>query len=209
MTLLRPAVHVVVVCESPLAFLPLGAGSIVSTAVARAREAECRPTVSVWVAESVVRAWQLAPKQLHPNCEVVVGSSLFDHARSRGEEVLLVHDAQRPLTLSSTFDRVAAAIINGAVAARPAHVVVDTLKRMGADGKVLGTVDRNTVQSLTSPEGFLRSALIAGVPPAHWSLGFAPGDTKLVAGDQESLRVREAADVLLVESFLVWQTRGK
>ena len=80
---------------------------------------------------------------------------------------------------------------------------------MGADGRVLGTVDRNTVQSLTSPEGYLRSALDGSPPQGHWSLGFEAGETKLVAGDQESLRVREAADVLLVESFLAWQTRAK
>jgi hypothetical protein len=40
-----------------------------------------------------------------------------------------------------------------------------------------------------------------------WSLPLMKNaKVDFVRGDQESLRVREAEDVLLVESFLAWQT---
>lgn len=202
-----PRVHVIVVAEGALAFLPLGKTSIVATAVSRAREASCRPTVSVWVAADAEAAYEAAAAPLLPDCAIEVGQDLFDYASGVSADIVLLHDAQRPLTESQTFDRVVSAIREGATAARPAHVVVDTLKIVDGDKKVVGTVNRDTVQSLTSPEGYLRSALRREPRLPLWTFGAQPDLRELVRGDQESLRVREPADVLLVESFLAWQIR--
>lgn len=200
-------VHVVVVAEGSLAFLPLGKTSIVATAVARAREAACRPTVSVWVAAEAEAAFESAARNLLPDCEIEVGQDLFSHASRANADIVLLHDAQRPLTESQTFDRVVAAIRAGATAARPAHVVVDTLKVVDEGKRVVGTVNRDTVQSLTSPEGYLKSAMRTEPKLPLWSFGVEPDRREFVRGDQESLKVREPADVLLVESFLAWQVR--
>jgi 2-C-methyl-D-erythritol 4-phosphate cytidylyltransferase len=190
-----------------MAFLKLGHSSVVTTAVNRARSATCNPSVSVWIDSALIENWNVLPDKLRPSCSVVVSESLAECVSEYDAEVVLVHDAQRPLTLSSTFDRVAQAVIAGADAVRPAHVVVDTLKTVDENKRITSTINRDLVQSLTSPEGFRRSAVdFAGASDA-WSLPLKVGaTTDFVRGDQESLRVREAEDVLLVESFLAWQT---
>lgn len=201
-------VHVVVAAEGPLAFLPLGRTSIVATAVARAREASCRPAVSVWVSAEAEAAYEAAGRNLLPDCEIEVGRDLFAYAAGIDCDILLVHDAQRPLTESQTFDRVVGAVRAGATAVRPSHVVVDTLKVVDATKRVVSTVDRDKVQSLTSPEGYLKSAIALPDGAADWSFAVSPELKELVRGDQESLKVREPADVLLVESFLAWQVKA-
>jgi len=199
------AIQAIIVADSHLAFLPLGNTSIVATAAKRAAAAECSPQVLVWVGAQALDAWRATPKHLLPTCPIVVEGTLAEVALRCSAEVILIHDAQRPLTLSSTYDRVSAALNEGVVAARPSHVVVDTLKMVDANMRIVATVDRETVQSLTSPEAYLRSAITLHQPTDGWSLS-VDGRRELVRGDQESLRVREPADVLLVESFLAWQT---
>lgn len=200
-------VTVIVVADSELAFLPLGESSVVATAVERARAAACEPEVLVWVNPSLVTAYEgLRPAQ-RPRCDVSFVPSLAQLAAHCGADVVLLHDAQRPLTMPATFDRVAEAVHGSVQAARPAHVVVDTLKVVNDELLITGTVNRDEVQSLTSPEGYAVAEISTAGAPTGWYLAVNnPEAHEFVRGDQESLRVREAADVLLVESFLAWQT---
>lgn len=201
------SVHIVISVESELALLPLGSNTIVGNAVNRANGANCKPEVSVWIKPELRNAWQKLDKRLRDKYVVETAETLFDIAKQSKADVLMIHDAQRPLTLSSTFDRVADHISNEITSARPAHIVVDTLKIIDDTRIVTGTVNRDTVQSLTSPEGYLRTA-ITGHNDNGWTFITGNGTTELVRGDQESLKVRSPEDVQLVESFLVWQTQS-
>lgn len=200
-------VQVIVVADSELAFLPLGDSSVVATAVERAKAADCQPEVTVWVAEHCLAAWEALKPARRPRCAVSFIPSLAQLARHADADVVLLHEAQRPLTLPSTFDRVAEAVTGDVQSGRPAHVVVDTLKVVDETLLITATVNRDEVQSLTSPEGYLVSAITEEEPPTGWFLAVNdPSAHAFVRGDQESLKVREASDVLLVESFLAWQT---
>lgn len=199
-------VHVVIVADSELSFLPLGSNTIVGTAVLRAQSAQCRPTVSIWVRPDLRDKWQHLDKKLPKACEIEEAETLFEVATANSADIFMVHEARRPLTLNLTFDRVAEVISEEITSARPAHIVVDTLKIIDQNRIVTGTVDRNLVQSLTSPEAYLRSA-ITGNSDNGWTFSTGFGQTELVRGDQESLKVRSPEDVQLVESFLVWQTK--
>ncbi|MEY2634533.1 MAG: hypothetical protein RIS75_473 [Actinomycetota bacterium] len=193
--------------ESEIAFLKLGNSSIVKTAVARAQAAKCAPEVSLWVAPAALEAWRHTPAALLPQCPVAVEGTLAEVALRTSADLVLIHDAQRPLTLSASYDRVVESLKDDVVAARPAHVVVDTLKIVDDNMRITGTLNRDTVQSLTSPEGYVASAITLHQPNDGWSLSVAENARReFVRGDQESLKVREPADVLLVESFLAWQT---
>ncbi|MDQ3811573.1 MAG: 2-C-methyl-D-erythritol 4-phosphate cytidylyltransferase [Chloroflexota bacterium] len=91
--------------------------------------------------------------------------------RERGESVcygledlpaevrfVLVHDAARPLVDAGTIDRVVRAAREGraAVAALP---VVDTLKEVDQEGRVVRTVDRTRFWRAQTPQGFPREML--------------------------------------------------
>lgn len=68
-------------------------------------------------------------------------------------DVVLVHDAARPLVTPAIVERVLAALGTNA-AAIAAAPVPDTLKRAGADGLVLATVDRYDLWGAQTPQGF-------------------------------------------------------
>jgi len=202
------SVHVVIAVDSDLALLPLGQSTIAGTAVVRAQSASCKPSVSLWVHPSLRESWRKLERKLQNPCTLETAETLFEVSQSLSADVLLIHEAQRPLTLNLTFDRVAEVINEEITSARPAHVVVDTLKVIDQDRVVTGTVNRELVQSLTSPEAYLRKA-ITGQNENGWSFTTEFGQVQLVRGDQESLKVRAPEDVQLVESFLVWQTKTR
>lgn len=200
-------VHVVIVAESELALLPLGSNTIAGTAVIRAQSASCKPKVTLWIKPELRSNWRQLDRKLQNPCELEKAETLFEVATSSQSDILMVHEAQRPLTLNLTFDRVAEVISEEITSARPAHLVVDTLKIVDENRIVTGTINRDLVQSLTSPEAYFRPA-ITGHGDNGWSFTTGFGRTELVRGDQESLKVRSPEDVQLVESFLVWQTKA-
>ncbi|WP_045744537.1 MULTISPECIES: 2-C-methyl-D-erythritol 4-phosphate cytidylyltransferase [Actinoplanes] len=75
--------------------------------------------------------------------------------------VVLVHDAARCLAPVSLFERVAAAVRDGADAVIPTLPVVDTIKEAAPDGTVLGTVDRSVLRAVQTPQGFRAPVLRA------------------------------------------------
>jgi 2-C-methyl-D-erythritol 4-phosphate cytidylyltransferase len=192
----------------PNAFHPLAKSSVLSVAANRAATANCNPKVIIAIDLKLKSQYEALDQKLKPNYptefieNLTAAKALIDPTT----QVLFVHDACRPLTSIKTFQVALDALLAGAAAARPAHVVVDTLKQISADRLVTATIDRNTVQALTSPECYWVES-IADVPATDgWSFKLKPGETQeLIHGDLESIRVRSAADVVLVESFLEWE----
>lgn len=72
--------------------------------------------------------------------------------------IAVVHDAARPLVTDATIDRVIAEARrgHGAVAALP---VVDTLKEVDADGRIVRTIDRTHLWRAQTPQAFPRVML--------------------------------------------------
>lgn len=86
-------------------------------------------------------------------------------------EIVLVHDAARPLASDALYDRVIDAVAKGAAAAVPAVAVTDTIRRR--DG---GVVDRDGLVAVQTPQGFAAAAL----RDAHASGADATDDAALV-----------------------------
>ncbi|BDZ55689.1 hypothetical protein GCM10025870_27620 [Agromyces marinus] len=97
---------------------------------------------------------------------VVAGGSTRQESVSRGLaelpraiEVVLVHDAARPLAPAAVFDEVAAAVAARGRGIVPGLPVVDTVKRVDGEGHVLETVDRSELAAMQTPQGFPREVL--------------------------------------------------
>lgn len=73
-------------------------------------------------------------------------------------EIVLVHDAARAFASSSLFERVAAAVRKTQASVIPALEITDTIKRVSA-GQVQETVDRSSLRSAQTPQGFLAADL--------------------------------------------------
>ena len=92
---------------------------------------------------------------------------------------VLVHDAARPNLARSDLDRLLAELADDPVGGLLAVPARDTLKRIGADGRVAETVDRSLIWQAYTPQMFrfaalhraLADALVAGVAVTDGALG--------------------------------------
>ncbi|AOX46768.1 2-C-methyl-D-erythritol 4-phosphate cytidylyltransferase [Microbacterium sp. BH-3-3-3] len=117
-------------------------------------------------------------------------------------DIVLVHDAARALTPPAVFDRVVAAVAAGAAAVIPTVPVVDTIKRVDTDGRVVEGVDRSELAAAQTPQGFRRAELEAAVAVADAdhtddaALVAAAGHAVVtVAGDASSFKITTAPDL--------------
>ncbi|MGH3749225.1 MAG: 2-C-methyl-D-erythritol 4-phosphate cytidylyltransferase [Micromonosporaceae bacterium] len=76
-------------------------------------------------------------------------------------DIVLVHDAARPLAPAALAERVAAAVRAGHDAVIPAQPAVDTVKQVDLEGQVLATPDRASLRLVQTPQGFRRPVLVA------------------------------------------------
>ena len=126
-------------------------------------------------------------------------------------DVVLVHDAARPLAPTSLIDSVAAAVRAGADAVVPGLPVSDTIKSVDRAEHVTGTLDRGTLRAVQTPQGFRRRVLTdahaAADPdaPATDDAGLveALGTTVVVVpGHEEAFKVTRPFDLVVAEAVL-------
>ncbi len=124
-------------------------------------------------------------------------------------DVVLVHDAARPLMPPAVVAAVIAAVRAGAPGVIPALAVPDTLKSVDASGRVLRTVDRTGLVAVQTPQGFRRDVLERahradpGVATDDAALVEALGIPVLtVPGDPAGFKITTPYDVVLAEALL-------
>jgi 2-C-methyl-D-erythritol 4-phosphate cytidylyltransferase len=129
-------------------------------------------------------------------------------------EVVIVHDAARPLVSTDTIARVIeeARKGNGAIAALP---VADTLKRVDSSGKVVVTVDRFGLWRAQTPQAFPRKVLERAHREAREADRVATDDSALceqiglpvvvVRGSERALKITEENDFALAEALSIFR----
>ena len=129
-------------------------------------------------------------------------------------EIVVIHDAARPLVSSETIGRVIdeARKGNGAVAAVP---VADTLKRVDSSGKIVETVDRFGLWRAQTPQAFPRKVIERAHREAHEADRVATDDAALceqigltvvvVRGSERALKITEENDFALAEALSIFR----
>lgn len=123
-------------------------------------------------------------------------------------DVVVVHDAARPLASRALFVAVMDAVRAGADAAVPGVAVADTVKRVDGAGRVIETVPRDALVAVQTPQAFRPAALHA----AHADGADATDDAALVEaaggavvvvpGDPRNLKVTTATDLAMAAALL-------
>lgn len=124
-------------------------------------------------------------------------------------DIVLVHDAARPLVPMPVVDRVIDAVRAGhsAIAALP---VVDTLKEVDETGRIVRTVERAALWRAQTPQGFPRDVLLRAHRAAEDGGYDGTDDAALVErigvpvtvvqGSERAMKVTDAADFLRAEA---------
>jgi 2-C-methyl-D-erythritol 4-phosphate cytidylyltransferase len=129
-------------------------------------------------------------------------------------EIVVIHDAARPLVSSETIARVIdeARKGNGAVAALP---LADTLKRVDSSGKIVETVDRFGLWRAQTPQAFPRKIIERAHREAREADRVATDDAALceqlglpvvvVRGSERALKITEQNDFALAEALSIFR----
>ncbi|WP_394552840.1 2-C-methyl-D-erythritol 4-phosphate cytidylyltransferase [Agromyces sp. MMS24-JH15] len=210
----------------PKAFVPLGDGTILSTAVdSILGMREIPHLVLVVPADRVDEARAVfgpVADRVGAPLDVVDGGTTRQDSVAKGIAVLphlvdtvLVHDAARPLTPALLFDEVVAAVRSRGHGIVPALDVVDTVKRVGGGGRVLDTVDRSTLKAVQTPQGFPREALerayveAVGEHTDDASIAAAAGiPVDVVPGDARAFKVTVPSDLARAERLVEERAGG-
>jgi 2-C-methyl-D-erythritol 4-phosphate cytidylyltransferase len=123
-------------------------------------------------------------------------------------DVILVHDAARPVLPEDVIERVLGALNEGWDGAVPALPLADTIKRVEA-GQVVETLTRSELVAAQTPQAFLapvlRKALggdLAGATDCAALVERNGGRVTTVLGDPRLLKVTDQADLELVSGWL-------
>jgi 2-C-methyl-D-erythritol 4-phosphate cytidylyltransferase len=122
--------------------------------------------------------------------------------------VVLVHDAARPLLPAKVIERVLAPLSEGWDGAVPGLPVSDTVKKVGADGAIVGTLSRDGLWVVQTPQAFaagvLRRAVASGADATDCAglVEAGGGRVKVVEGDVRLLKVTTAEDLAKIASWL-------
>ncbi len=122
-------------------------------------------------------------------------------------DVVVVHDAARPLATPALFDAVVHAVLGGADGAVPGVPLSDTVKRV-QDGMVAETLDRALLVAVQTPQAFRTEVLRrahAGEPEATDDAGLLEAigaRVAVVAGEPGNLKLTRPDDLVAAAALL-------
>ncbi|HAM24768.1 MAG TPA: bifunctional 2-C-methyl-D-erythritol 4-phosphate cytidylyltransferase/2-C-methyl-D-erythritol 2,4-cyclodiphosphate synthase [Actinobacteria bacterium] len=153
--------------------------------------------------------------------DVVAGGTTRQQSVARGLaalpvecDIVLVHDAARPLVPRRVVGDVVAAVRAGAAAVVPVVPVSDSLRSTATDGVNGQAVDRDGLRAVQTPQGFSRNVLMRAHEraAADAPTDAATDDASLVErmgvmvqqvdGAQEAFKVTHPQDLVLVEALV-------
>jgi 2-C-methyl-D-erythritol 4-phosphate cytidylyltransferase len=121
--------------------------------------------------------------------------------------VILVHDAARPLVTDDVIERVVTGLEDGWDGAVPVLPLTDTVKRIDGEA-VVETIDREQLAAAQTPQAFvadtLRRALASDDDASDCAalVEARGGRVRAVEGDPRLVKITDATDLALVESWL-------
>lgn len=176
--------------DGPKAFVTLAGRPMVAWSIDAFRQWDADAQIVI----AVPRGWEPstdAEREAVEGCIVCEGGAERSHSvraalaasgEGAADQVVLVHDAARPLVESSLIERMEEALggsdaPDGAVAAVPA---TDTIRIAGSDGRVTQTPTRSSVWAMQTPQAFRRETLDRALAQDDQVLARATDDAALV-----------------------------
>ena len=199
-----PSLKVVVAITSPIAFHALIDQSILHTCLDVSRTFVSQYGTSAHLAiagteEALLEVANLNCEKIQ--CDANSAQELANSLKSsQSFELLMIHDSQRALTKVAQFHRVLEALTPNIDAVRPVSAFTETLKSISADQYIDGTIDRNSMKRISTPELIRYSAIDFQGTTSTW---FVPikADAKIttVEADPQSARINSEKEIDLMK----------
>jgi len=143
--------------------------------------------------------------------------SALQAATSAEDEIILVHDAARPLVPRAIIDAVIASAEKSG-AAIPGLVPPDTIKQVDEEGAAVATLPRDRLRLAQTPQGFRGHVLRDAYERAERD-GFVGTDDAalvertghrvvLVEGSERNIKITTPGDLALAEAILARETEA-
>jgi len=203
--------------DRPKAFARLGGRPLLAESLERLEDSGWIDAIVIaappdWEEPSILVAEEIAATKV--SSAVPGGASRSESVRLALEEVpeeaavVLVHDAARPLLPEDVIERVLAPLSEGWDGVVPAVPLADTVKRVEGD-RVVETLSRDDLVAVQTPQAFIADALrravrgdVSSATDCASLVESQGGRIKVVEGDPRLLKVTDADDLALVESWL-------
>ena len=158
----------------------------------------------------------LQPQEFSAEVFVVAGGESRSESVARAlialpddVDVVLVHDAARPLVPPEVITNVVAAVRDGHAAVVPVVPLVDTIRTVSGDASLAATVSRDSLRAVQTPQGFTRDVL----QRAHAEVDAPVTDdagmverlgiaVHAVDGHEDAFKVTRPLDVVLAEALI-------
>ena len=126
-------------------------------------------------------------------------------------DVVLVHDAARPLVPVEMVSAVVASVRGGNPCVIPCLAITDTIKQVNGSNLVLQTVDRESLRAVQTPQGFSREVLQQAHADADPDNAMTDDaglveamsvPVLVIPGHAEALKITRPFDVVIAEAIL-------
>lgn len=130
--------------------------------------------------------------------------------------LVAIHDAARAFVPGEVVGRTIAAVTGEVIAAAPGMPVVDTVREVSGDGRVLRTLDRAPLRTVQTPQ-VIRADVVAVIRdrPELWdgvtddlsvvlaaiARGDVSGQVALVDGDRRALKITHPEDLVIATAL--------
>jgi 2-C-methyl-D-erythritol 4-phosphate cytidylyltransferase len=203
--------------DRPKAFARLGGRPLLAESLERLEESGWIDAIVIaappdWEEPSILVAEEIAATKV--SSAVTGGESRSESVRLALAEVpeeaavVLVHDAARPLLPEAVIERVLAPLSEGWDGVVPAVPLADTVKRVEGE-RVVETLARDDLVAVQTPQAFLADRLrravggdVSSATDCASLVEAQGGRVKVVEGDSRLLKITDADDLALVESWL-------
>jgi 2-C-methyl-D-erythritol 4-phosphate cytidylyltransferase len=199
--------------EVPKAVRPLAGRPLVSWSVAALAGGGVTEVVVV-VGDGLQDVFAEALAEAPIPWRIVIGGATRQESVARGiaalppGEIVLVHDAARPLVPAEVVRGVVEAVRSGAPAVIPVVPMSDTIRQVAGAGSVV--VDRSGLRAVQTPQGFARDVLVSAHAAAAGreytddaAVCEASGyEVLLVPGSREALKITEPYDLAVAEAIV-------
>ena len=171
-------------------------------AAEQVEKSEFKPKIKLFCVQEIYEKFK---NYFTQDFELITDSSLSNFIKklSLDSQIIIFHNAARPLVPTRIYDQGIKMILQGVDAVKQQHVVIDTLKQTNDKKFILGTIDRDAVKAITTPEFYWSQNIIGPSEDFGWLYKVLNEKNKeYIFGELESTRIRSNRDLFLIKALM-------